>query len=167
MACDRRTALGRLAPTRYPNQPIALNKWRDVAHTPRGRGRRPRRQTLGRDRRSREERNPYAQAHIDHRASVVDLVFVQVATPARAAGGAILPAGGADAAPDRYIGKVKNFSTTGADTLASCFAGAADSIFSTALNGISITLSNNLDTARANPPLCGLGRAGRRDVPDA
>jgi hypothetical protein len=74
-------------------------------------------------------------------AAVVAPVSALVATPARAAGGAGRPVAGADAAPAGYIGTLKDFLRDSADTRGSRFGGTAGDIFSTALNGFSITLS--------------------------
>ncbi|MBW4717020.1 S8 family peptidase [Saccharothrix obliqua] len=106
--------------------------------------------------------------------------------PASAAEGVILSAGTPEAIPNSYLVKLKDFSAVRPDSLAARFDGRVDRIFSTALNGFSVTLSERaakrlaaapevdyveqnqvvrLATTQNNPPSWGLDRVDQRDLP--
>ncbi|GAA1336801.1 S8 family peptidase [Saccharothrix algeriensis] len=113
-------------------------------------------------------------------------VCALVAPPAQAAEGTILSAGTAEAIPNSYLVKLKDFSTADANSLAARFGGRVDRIFSTALNGFSATLSEraakrlaahpavdyveqdqvvHADATQSNPPSWGLDRVDQRNLP--
>ncbi|MEV0676217.1 S8 family peptidase [Actinosynnema sp. NPDC050436] len=118
-------------------------------------------------------------------AAVGAIALALVAPPAQAAEGTVLSAGTAEAIPNSYLVKLKDFSTTSADSLAARFGGRVDRIFSTALNGFSATLSERAakrlaadpavdyveqnqvvraDATQTNPPW-GLDRIDQRNLP--
>ncbi len=114
------------------------------------------------------------------------LALALVAPPAHAAEGTILSAGTADAIPNSYLVTLKDLSTASANSLAARFGGHVDRIFSTALNGFSVTMSERAArrlaahpavaaveqdqvfraaTTQVNPPSWGLDRIDQRDLP--
>ncbi|WP_433271793.1 S8 family peptidase [Actinosynnema sp. CS-041913] len=113
-------------------------------------------------------------------------VLALVAPPAQATEGTILSAGTAEAIPNSYLVKLKDFSTVRANSLAARFGGRVDRIFSTALNGFSVTLSERAakrlaadpavdyveqnqvvraDATQTDPPSWGLDRIDQRNLP--
>jgi subtilisin family serine protease len=119
-------------------------------------------------------------------AGIAAAMVALAATPAQAAEGEIRAAGAAEAIPNSYIVKLKDFSASSVSTLASRFGTQVDRTYEGGFRGFATTASEkqakrlaadpsvdyveqnqvfHADATQANPPSWGLDRIDQRNLP--